>query len=306
MWGRSRQGPCRVPLETAFAPLVTALGISMEETARGVVRIANANMTNALRLVSTNKGYDPRDFALMAFGGGGAMHAVALAEELRIPRVIVPVNSSVFSAWGMLLTDLRRDYLRTRPLALSAETGPEITTIFNQMADQAEADYRREDGADSGTVKCDYFADMRYAGQEHTVKVPVQQSANGRFDFEKTELGFHAAHEKRFTYSLDVPVQIVNFHVVAKVTVDKPEIAKRAMTGKHLDDAILHTRQVDFDTHGIHEAMIYDGLALEPEMELYGPAVVQEPSTTLVISPGHRMTVDDYGNYHVYLNEGRN
>ena len=93
------------------------------EAARGVVRIANANMTNALRLVSTNKGYDPRDFALMAFGGGGPMHAVALARELKVPRVIVPVNSAVFSAWGMLLTDLRRDYVNTYLMALDAAHG---------------------------------------------------------------------------------------------------------------------------------------------------------------------------------------
>jgi len=295
--------PDMAALEAAFAPLAKALDISMAEVARGVVRIANANMTNALRLVSTNKGYDPRDFALMAFGGGGAMHAVALAEELRIPRVIVPVNSSVFSAWGMLLTDLRRDYLRTRPLALSAETEPEITAIFKAMADQARADYRTEDGAEAADVTFDYFADMRYSGQEHAVKVPVPP-AKGGFDIARAEQGFHAAHEKQFTYRLEVPVQIVNFHVVAKVVVDKPEIAQRPKTGKHLDDAILHTRKVDFDTHGIHEAVIFDGLALEPGMELYGPAVVQEPSTTLVISPGHRMTVDDYGNYHVFLNEG--
>jgi N-methylhydantoinase A len=295
--------PDMAALKAAFDPLAKALDISMAEVARGVVRIANANMTNALRLVSTNKGYDPRDFALMAFGGGGAMHAVALAEELRIPRVIVPVNSSVFSAWGMLLTDLRRDYLRTKPLALSAETESEITSIFKAMADQARADYRAEDGAQATDVTFDYFADMRYSGQEHAVKVPVPP-AKGGFDIARAEQAFHAAHEKQFTYRLDVPVQIVNFHVVAKVAVDKPEIAQRPKTGKHLDDAILHTRKVDFDTHGIHEAVIYDGLALEPGLELYGPAVVQEPSTTLVISPGHRMAVDDYGNYHVFLNEG--
>src|SRR5690606_19577065 len=112
--------PDLAAVEAVFARLGAALGLSAREAARGVIRIANANMVNALKLVSTNKGYDPRDFALMAFGGGGALHAVELAEELGIPRVIIPVNAAVLSAWGMLLTDLRRDYLRTRVVAVNA------------------------------------------------------------------------------------------------------------------------------------------------------------------------------------------
>ena len=104
-----------------------------------VVRIANANMANALRLVSTNKGYDPRDFALMAFGGGGPMHAVALARELKVPRVIVPVNSAVFSAWGMLLTDLRRDYVSTHLLPLDGPRASAVVSQFRTMEAEAVA-----------------------------------------------------------------------------------------------------------------------------------------------------------------------
>lgn len=284
-------------LEAAFQPLAASLGMSIAEAARGVVRIANANMTNALRLVSTNKGYDPRDFALMAFGGGGAMHAVALAEELKIPRVIVPVNSSVFSAWGMLLTDLRRDYLRTRPLTMQASAAPIIAATFAEMRDEARRDY--ESGA---RIRFEYYADMRYEGQEHTVKAPFPLSEGGETDIAQAAIRFHDLYEKRYTYRLEASVQIVNFHLVAKVPVAKPDLAKKPSTGRRLEETILHTREVDFDTHGVHEAIIYDGLKLEPGMELYGPAVVQEPSATLVISPGHRLTMDVYGNYHVHLN----
>lgn len=289
-------------VDSSFAPLMEELNLNREGVARGIVRIANANMTNALRLVSTNKGYDPRDFALMAFGGGGAMHAVALAEELKVPRVIVPVNSSVFSAWGMLLTDLRRDYLQTHPLALSEQQAQPIAEQFATLQAKAEADYAN-DGVNLSDANLifEYFADMRYAGQEHTVKVPFPIAEN-RADVAEAIDRFHDAHEKRFTYRLDTGVQIVNFHLVAKVEVPKPELAKKAVTGAALDDCILHTRKVDFDQHGIHEAIIYDGLKLEAGMELYGPAVIQEPSVTLVISPGHRATLDDYGNYHVELN----
>lgn len=291
-------------LEKAFQPLMDRLDMSIEELARGVIRIANFNMTNALRLVSTNKGYDPRDFSLIAFGGGGAMHAVALAEELKVPKVIVPVNSAVFSAWGMLLTDLRRDYVQTRPLTLSESSIELIRETYQFLQREATADFTRDNiDLPDQKINFNHYADMRYAGQEHTVKVsfPISGDEHGDVDLAGAINGFHDAHEHRFTYRLDTNVQIVNFHLVAKVEVEKPEPAKKIITGIHLDDTILHTRTVDFDQHGVHEAIIYDGLKLEPGMELFGPAVIQEPSTTLVVSPGHQVTVDDYGNYHVNL-----
>ncbi|MDA5194154.1 hydantoinase/oxoprolinase family protein [Govanella unica] len=288
-------------LTTAFQPLQDRLQMSLQELARGVIRIANANMTNALRLVSTNKGYDPRDFTLIAFGGGGPMHAVALAEDLKVPKVIVPVNSAVFSAWGMLLTDLRRDYLQTRLLNVTADSGKDIKTGFHEMEARARDDYAR-DGVESGTgVSYDYFLDMRYQGQEHTVKVTCPFNADGSVNIDGAIERFHEAHEKRFTYRLDNNVQVVNFHLVAKVEVPKPELVKKTATGADIKTAVRETRRVDFDEHGTHDATIYDGLKLEPGMEFFGPAVIQEPSVTLVISPGHRVTVDDYGNYHVHI-----
>lgn len=283
-------------VDAAFAPLQDRLGLSKVEVARGIVRIANANMTGALRLVSTNKGYDPRDFALMAFGGGGAMHAVALAEELRVPHVIVPVNSSVFSAWGMLLTDLRRDYLQTRLTALVAEEAVGLASAFAAMEDGARKDYGRDD------VGFERFLDMRYIGQEHTVKVPVSVAPDGAIDIAATAGSFHAAHEKRFTYRLDNAIEIVNFHLVATVAVAKPDLAEKTPTGRALEDALMGTRMVDFDQHGVHEAQIYNGLLLEPGMEFHGPAIVQEPSVTCVVPPPHRVSIDRFGNYHIHLN----
>src|SRR5690606_15166445 len=129
----------------AFRPVAERFGVSEREVARGVLRIANANMINALRLVSTNKGHDPRDFALIAFGGGGAMHAVDLARELKVRKVIVPVNSAVFSAWGMLVTDLRRDYLQTDLTALVPESRDEIGKTFMDMQRQACVDFAADD-----------------------------------------------------------------------------------------------------------------------------------------------------------------
>jgi N-methylhydantoinase A len=285
----------------AFDGLGRQLGVSATEAARGVVRIANANMTNALRLVSTNKGYDPREFALMAFGGAGPMHAVALAEELKVPKVIVPVNSAVFSAWGMLLTDLRRDYVHTRLLPLTEASGAELLRQFREMQSEAAANVSQDGiSMNAGTLVCEYFADLRYEGREQTVKVPVS-IRDGRVDVTETINRFHATHEKRYTYRLPNAVQVVNFHLVARVPIPKPDLPRKAATGQRAEQAILIRRKVDFDVHGVHEATIYDGLRLDPGMELQGPAVLQEPMVTLVVPPGNRVTIDDFGSYHVHL-----
>jgi len=284
-------------IDRAFAPLTQRLGMDKAALAAGIVRIANANMVNALRLVSTNKGYDPRDFALMVCGGGGAMHGVALAGELGVRRVIVPVNSSAFSAWGMLLSDLRRDYLRTSLTDLAAGAEGAVEALFAALEAEAARDFL--DDGERRAPLFERFADMRYQGQEHTVKVPLAGSGGLAGLIER----FHALHEKRYTYRLDNPVQLVNAHLVARVEVAKPSLPERAMTGAALADARRGTRQVSFDRAGTHAAAIYDGLALEPGMTFAGPAVVQEPSATLVVPPGPRVSIDRFGNYHVHLGE---
>ena len=286
-------------VDTAFRPLQDRLGVTREELARGVVRAANASMTNALRLVSTNKGYDPRDFSLVAFGGGGALHALALAEELQVRRVIVPVNSAVFSAWGMLLTDLRRDYLQTCPLTLEPDNSDKLARVFNSLVSQARKDYA-VDGFGSGKreIVFEHHADMRYRGQEHTVKIPFPLTS-GAADLTLAAERFHAAHEKRYTYRLDADIQVVNLHLVANVGVDKPDLLEKPRTGLRSEDAVLHIRKVDFDRHGIHDTVIYDGLRLEPGMKFDGPAVVQEPSVSMVVPPDSAVNIDRFGNYHV-------
>lgn len=288
-------------VHAAFEDLGRRLGVSAVEAARGVVRIANANMANALRRVSTNQGHDPREFALIAFGGGGPMHAVALARELNVPKVIVPVNSAVFSAWGMLLTDLRRDYVQTRPTALEPGTAGEIVSILRAIESEAAAAFLREGmGNAEGGLTCDHLLDVRYEGQEHTVKIPAVMT--GRvLDMARVAELFHAEHAKRYTYRLSSPIQIVNFHVVARVPVPKPELPSRRSTGRTVEQGVCGQRSVDFDADGVHQATIYDGSRLEPGMEFFGPAIVQEPVVTLVVPPGNRVTVDEYGNYHVHV-----
>jgi N-methylhydantoinase A len=288
--------PAWASVDAAFRPVAASLGLKPAELARAIVRVANANMVNALRLVSTNRGHDPRDFALMAFGGGGAMHAAALARELGIRRVIIPANSAVFSAFGMLLSDLRRDYLQTRLTAVDERQEGAVQAGFIALEGRARADIE-----DSPQLMFEWFADIRYVGQEHTVKIPVvRRAATGGVDLPLTAARFHEAHEKLFTYRLEADAQIVSFHLVAILPVTRPDLAERPVCGSTLEVATTGVRTVDFDEDGIHEAAIIDGCALEPGIVVHGPAVIQEPSATLVVPPGHRVETDRFGNYHLF------
>ena len=285
-------------VDAAFDDLAAKVGGTKQDIARGVVRIANANMVNALKLVSLNKGYDPRDFALIAFGGGGAMHAVDLAEQLMVPKVIIPANASVLSAWGMLRTDLRRDFLQTRVSSLDAEHATDIATAYAAIEEEA----RRlclDEGMPADGLRVERFADMRYRGQEHTVKVAFPDGAVTADTIAEAITAFHDAHEREYTFRLTNPVELVNYHVVVLAGIDKQPLPERPVTGRPLADARRQPRTVDFDEHGVHRADIYDWALLEPGMSFDGLAVVEDPSTTLVVTPGKRVAMDALGNLHV-------
>jgi N-methylhydantoinase A len=283
----------------ALGRLADELGSSIEETARGVIRLANANMVNALKLVSLNRGHDPQDFSLVAFGGGGPMQAAFLAEELRIRKVVVPTDCAVFSAWGMLRTDLRRDYVRTRVTRLDSASVEEVGEAFQELQ-RAAAEEFGDDGVRPERLAFNRYADMRYQGQEHTVKVPFPAGEIETEELSEAVRRFHEAHERQYAFRLDSPVEMVNYHLAAYGAVQKPEVAALGRTGRSAGDAIKGHRKVDFDAHGVHQADIYDRALLEPEVEFSGPAVVEEPATTIVVLPGHKVVVDDYGNLHIH------
>lgn len=287
----------------AFAPLVEALGGTEAELARGIIRIANGNMVNALKLVSLNKGYDPREFTLIAYGGGGAMHAVALARELRMAKVVIPMNSSVFSAWGMLTTDLRRDYLRTQVFELSDAAAPRIAATYEAMIAEARSAFAADPVAGDLPLRFQLYADMRYAGQEHTVKIELPEGTFDAAALAATIARFHETHEREYTFRLGNPIELVNFHLVAWGAVPRHELEPLPATGRPLQAAITGRRRVDYDEHGVHEATIYDRGQLEPGAELDGPCIVEEPAATLVVPPGYRVRVDAFGNLHVPIGE---
>lgn len=276
------------------------LGVDADEAARGIIRIANNNMVNALKLVSLNRGHDPREFTLVAFGGGGAMHAVALAAELGVRKVVVPAGASVFSAWGMMMSDLRRDYFVTRLADLKKGAAAGIEAVFAESEERARAQFAAE-GVDPAKIRFLRYGKFRYQNQEHTTEVLIAEGAVTDARLAEIEAAFHDTYEREYTYRLNAPVEMVGIHLVASAEVGKLTMKKRDATGTKADVALKGHRDVDYALEGVRKAAIYDGTRLEPGMTFAGPAIVEDPGTTVVIHPGNRAEVDGYGNIHIHL-----
>ncbi len=286
--------------ETAIAKVGERLGVDTDEAARGIIRIANNNMVNALKLVSLNRGHDPRDFTLVAFGGGGAMHAVALAGEMGVKKVVVPKAAPVFSAWGMMMSDLRRDYFVTRLADLAPGSAEGIEAAFAETETRARAQFKAE-GIDPARVSFLRFGKFRYQNQEHTTEVLLDAGAITDDRLASIEAAFHDAYEREYTYRLDAPVEMVGLHLVASAEVGKLTMTERAAGPEDAGAALKGRRSVDYALEGRHEAAIYDGDRLEPGMAFSGPAIVEDAGTTVVIHPGNTARVDGYGNIHITL-----
>src|SRR5207244_1235452 len=207
-------------------------------------RIANTNMVNALKLVSVNRGYDPRDFTLVAFGGGGGMHAAELAAELGIRKAVIPRAADVFSAWGMLMSDLRRDYLVTRLVTLAPESAEQVDGLLDEVQALAVEQFSRE-GIDEERVRFLRYSTLRYENQEHGVEVPLPDGAIDGAAVGEIAERFHTAYEREYTYRLEAPIELVGIHVVAIAEVGKLAPAPLPVTGRPLDEALKGRRAVD-------------------------------------------------------------
>ncbi|HKG26128.1 MAG TPA: hydantoinase/oxoprolinase family protein, partial [Thermomicrobiales bacterium] len=279
--------------ETLRRSAAEPLGLDLADAAEAVVAVANANMADAIRLISVRRGYDPRDFTLIAFGGGGAMHAAALAKELHVGRVLIPQAPGHFSAWGMLMTDPTQDFIRTTLVASNEEHRPRIDELFGGMEVEARR-FFADAGYGAGNTRIERFLDMRYHGQEHTVRVPVASGADGAVDVAGSNERFHGLHERAYTYRLDSAIEIVNFHVVGSVPTRKPELASFAV--EQGDGRMKARRTIDYDEWGHLDSAIYERGNLRPDIPIHGPAVIEEPAATTVVYPGMTAQVDKIGN----------
>ncbi|MDP1569983.1 MAG: hydantoinase/oxoprolinase family protein [Vicinamibacterales bacterium] len=280
----------RMALDTARTqaiaePFAARLGLTVHALAEGIVRVANANMERAIRVVSVQRGFDPRDFALLAFGGAGGMHACEIAETLNIGTVITPRHAGVLSALGMLLADVTKDYSQT--ILRPAESAPfgEIDSRFEPLVAHAAEDLRAEGFAGPRAV-IERSLDVRYVGQSYEITVPFTAEFAAEFDTRHAQLYGYANPAR--------PKEIVNLRVRATGVTDKPELPQAPVTGAHPPEAA----RVSHAYFGgqVMPTGVYRQDDLVPGSTAAGPAVIIGPAATTVVPPGFRFEVDGFGN----------
>ena len=277
------------------------LGMEIEEVALGIIEIANSAMEGALRRVSVQRGYDPRDFILVAFGGAGPVHANRLAAELEIPTVLVPMSPGTMSAMGLLNTDIKHDYSITWVERFDRLDPRIAASQFQQMRLEGEAALHRQ-GVAAADQDFIYQADMRYVGQSYELTIPLPSPESDSSGLDSGRLSdvlarFHAEHEREYGFmGPNEPVELVALRLTAVGRIPKPPV--RTIEGsRDASHAVKTTRPAYFaESNGWIDCSIYDRYALSPESRIIGPAIVEEVDSTTVIHPGYEAAVDRYGN----------
>ncbi|MDQ3645987.1 MAG: hydantoinase/oxoprolinase family protein, partial [Actinomycetota bacterium] len=282
--------------DRAVDGLADKLGLGREEVAQGIIDLATANMARAIRVITVQRGYDPRDYAVVAFGGAGPLHAARLARELEIPRILVPMTPGILSAFGLLVADLRTDFSRTQVLPTDGETLTTANTRFEELERQAETWFVHEE-IPVAQRQMKRIADMRYVGQNYELPVEVPERPLTASDLAPTLDAFHAAHEQAYGYAAaDERVQFVTFRLEATGGVSRPELP-RVSSGGRAEDARLGARRVYLpEAGGWTDVPVYDRTRLGALMDISGPAIIEQTDSTTLVLPSQRVEVDDYGN----------
>jgi len=263
-------------------PLATA-----EEFAAGIVRVVETEMAKAIRVISVEQGHDPRDFTLVAFGGGGPLHACSLARALRIPRVMIPAMPGALSALGILLADVMRDTSRT--VMLPGEAIGSLETEFAAIEEQARAEFDAE---------AEYSLDLRYRGQGYELNVPWEAAVP-----ERSIALFHAAHRQRYGFADESqPVQIVNLRLRMRAAAEPYAPARQEPVPGDGRAAWFAERSIYFEG-GLLPSRFYDRERLRPGDVFSGPAVITEYTSATLLPPGCRAEVDAFGNIVVAVGE---
>jgi len=283
--------------------IANPLGLGVEEAAEGIIRVINATMVRGMRAVSVEKGYDPRDFAIVAFGGGGPLHAADLARELGVPSVLVPVMPGVTSALGLLVADLRYDVSATVRGSLADPDVAALTAVFEELERQA-LDQMARDGVDHGAIALSRSADVRYARQSWELEVGV---AGGQLDAVAIDLvrsDFHARHAQQYGYAMEgEELILVNAQVSAIAALPKPPLG--VADGTNGSDAQRAAAALIYDQAGERPtwlggqwvtAAVHDRRGLGPGATIAGPAIVEQLDTTTFLGAGDLAVVDAFGN----------
>ncbi len=270
-------------------------GLSAEEAALGVIRVANATMERALRYVSVERGYDPRDFTLLPFGGAGPLHACALAEALDIPRILVPPHPGVLSALGLLLADVTCDASRSLlcPADGALVASGLLDTVVKELSEQVQATLRAE-GFPRPVVEA--ALDLRYRGQSYELTVPLSLPATAE-SLARAREAFHSAHRRRYGYAMPAEaVEVVTVRVRGIGPVARPSLPRAPRGAEDAAPALLGDHPVWFESGGPAAAPAYDRSRLRPGNRFSGPAVVFQYDSTVLVHPAWEAEVDEWGN----------
>jgi N-methylhydantoinase A len=287
----------RAKAEAAIRRLGARLGLDAMETAQGVVSVVVANMAKAIRVISVERGYDPRDYVLFGFGGAGPIHAARLARALEMPRVVIPKYPGIMCALGLLLTDLRTNFSVTRLQPLASGREKEIEAAFAELHIRADAWFVSE-GIAPGDRQVLRSVDLRYGGQGFELNVECPSGALGEAAIAALRAGFERAHRQTYGYvSESEPIHLTTLRLEAVGRVPKARLAEypSAPTGER--DAIAARRQVWLpEAGGFVDCPLYDRERLGPGHVLHGPAIVEQMDSTTLVLPGQTATADHYLN----------
>ncbi len=288
-----RQDLARNAIERLAAPL----GMDVMATAQGIISVVTANMARAIRVISVQRGHDPRDYTLVAFGGAGPLHAARLAKELEIGRILVPRNPGILCAMGLLLTDLRADFATTRLHTLSADVVADIADAFSTLRTQADA-WFAEEGIAPANRRITRTVDMRYAGQNYELAVPLPDGEIGPASLDALAEGFAAAHQRMYGFvAEDEPMQLVTYRIEAAGVVPKASFQPQPDAGPDASSAIVSQRDVWLpEAGGFISCPIYHRDRLRAGNRIMGPAVIEQMDATTLVLPGMAARVEPYLN----------
>ncbi len=291
--------------EAVRTHIAEPLGLDVTAAADGIIQIVNSQMVEALRLVTVSRGEDPREFIMVAFGGAGPVHAAALAAELKVPRLMVPLAPGVFSAMGLLVSDLKRDYVQTHVAGLQSASVSQIQARFEQMEAAALEELRGED-IPGDAITCDRALDLRYSIQKYELSVPVAAGVLSETHKPQWREQFDQRHEQTFgTRAADQLVEIVSYRLTASVRLPKPDVPAHAAGGADPTAALKGRRQAFFGVKGWLDTPVYDRTHLAAGHRFAGPAIVEQPDCTIVLHPGQAAWVDAFKNVIIETGGGQ-
>jgi N-methylhydantoinase A len=281
----------------AVLKMAQQIGLELFDAANGILEIATTKMAAAIRVISVQRGFDPADFVLVAFGGAGPMHANAIAAELGVPRVLVPMSPGVTCALGLLVSDLKHDYAQTFITPLRGANFSAVNKIFESFTARGRTVLQGEHVADD-EITVEKFLDLRYIGQSYELKIAVPDQALSTADVQSIELVFLSEHRRSYGFAAkDEPIEIVNIRLAATGRIQRPALRRVEPGAADPVRARKAVRQVFFaDAGGVVDTPVYDRYRLQQGTMVTGPAIIEEVDSTIVILAGWAGVVDTYGN----------